>query len=206
MVIVTNTEHADHITKIGGNAFVCEDPLPCLPDGITMLAKSMRKSILFICSFDVDEPYKEAFVAAKYLLNDGFTFYVSGNYNKVKINPEDYAYINFLGHVPYSLFYSYLISSDIILDLTACENCLVCGAYEAMAAEKPLVTSDTKALRNYFTHGTKFTKHDPESITRSIRNAYENKDNLSDQIRQWKIVAHNNIMKKMAALMKFVNN
>ena len=205
MVIVTNSEHADHVTKIGGKAFVCEDPLPEFPDGIARIEKGQGKWVFFICSFDADEPYKEVFEAAKYLLKDGFTFYVSGNYAKAEIKPEDYPYIKFLGYVPYSTFYSYLISCDVVMDLTSCDNCLICGAYEAMAAEKALVTSNTEAIRNYFTHGAVYTDHQPEDMAKAIRIAYNNRDRVPDEIRQWKTVARRNLLEKIAVLKKYAD-
>jgi hypothetical protein len=48
------------------------------------------------------------------------------------------------------------------------DNCLVCGAYEAVAVERPLVTSDTKALRAYFNRGTVYSDHTPESLAAAI--------------------------------------
>jgi hypothetical protein len=57
------------------------------------------------------------------------------------------------------------------LDLTTIDNCLVCGAYEAVAAGAPLVTSDTTALRAHFTQGTVYTRHAPRDIAGSLETA-----------------------------------
>jgi len=43
-----------------------------------------------------------------------------------------------------------LYSCDLIVDLTTREDCLVCGAYESVSAEKPLLLSDTTALRVFW--------------------------------------------------------
>jgi glycosyltransferase involved in cell wall biosynthesis len=205
MVIVTNEEHADHIRKIGGCPFVCEDPLPEFPEDASTIEEGLRGSILFICSFDPDEPYREVFDAAKFLLKDNLTVYVSGNFNKANIDPEEYPHVNFMGYAPPALFYSYVISVDLILDLTSAENCLVCGAYEAMTAEKPLVTSDTRALRSYFTHGAVYTTHEPERIADAIRSAYENRVGLEEEIRHWKTIAGKSLTRKIADLRDFID-
>jgi len=206
LTIVTNDEHARHIRQVGGNPFVCEDPLPSFPSGVAQIEGSTKGSILFICSFDPDEPYEEVFQAAKSLISDGLVFYVSGNYKKVNIRPEKYPHVRFLGYVSSTVFYSYVISVDLILDLTSAENCLVCGAYEAMAAEKPLVTSDTRALRGYFTHGAVYTTHEPEQISSAIRSAYQNRIDLANEIKRWKMSAGQCLAEKMADLRKFIES
>jgi hypothetical protein len=63
---------------------------------------------------------------------------------------------------------------------------MVCGAYEAMAAEKPLVTSDRKCLREFFEAGTIFTQHEEASLVKAIKTAYVNKKTMTDEISRWK--------------------
>lgn len=57
LVIVTNENHLRYIQKIGGHAIVCEDPLPAISH-YRNEEKLDRRSVLCICSFDVDEPYR----------------------------------------------------------------------------------------------------------------------------------------------------
>jgi glycosyltransferase involved in cell wall biosynthesis len=205
MVIVTNCEHAGRIERIGGKPFVCEDPLPDLSKyrrDAPSEPRANEKIVFFICSFDVDEPYKNAFEAADLLAGEGYKFFVSGNYRKVKIEPKDFPHVNFLGYILEHDFYSLLFKSDVVLDLTDHEGCMVCGAYEAMSAEKPLVTSDKRVLRAYFTHGTVFTKHDSQSIANSIRLAYAGREEKAIEIHDWKIQAIEEHQKKTEALRK----
>ena len=188
LVIVTNDGHAEHILRIGGEPFICEDPLPELSQYAAGHA-SEDKSVLFICSFDVDEPYRTVFEAADELMREGFTLSVSGDHTKVAIDPKQHQSVRFLGFCPENEFYEQLFRSQVVVDLTTQENCLLCGAYEAMAAEKPLVTSDTKTLRDYFTHGTVYTIHTKESIASAIRKAYEQSTRLTKDIIVWKRTA-----------------
>jgi cell division protein FtsL len=59
----------------------------------------------------------------------------------------------------------------------------VCGAYEAVALEKPLVTSDTMVLRDYFRLGTVYTEHDSRSLAAAITNALAHKDRLAAEMK-----------------------
>ena len=116
----------------------------------------------------------------------GFCLCVTGNYNKVKINPLDYACVTFMGYLPESIYYSKLFSCSVVLDLTENDNCLVCGAYEAMAAEKPLVTSNTCRLKRYLKKGTIFTDHTIMDIFSPVKLAYDNRVQLTNEIAEWK--------------------
>ena len=185
LVIVTNEEHGKHVEAVGGRALVCEDPLP----DITRYARTVSeqsKKVFFICSFDIDEPYANAFQAAKILQEEGYVFWVSGNFSKVGIVPAEWPHVKFLGYVPEADFYSHLAESQVVVDLTIQENCLLCGAYEAMVLDKPLVTSKTSALQRYFTGGTVFVDHKAESIVDGVRFAYEKRGELKVQIAKWK--------------------
>lgn len=203
LVIVTNDNHARYILLIGGRPFICQDPLPNLDQYITMNSISEEKKIFFICSFDIDEPYHEAFEAARQLNEEGFKFYVSGNYKKYLINQEDYPYIKLLGYIPDDEFYFHLFTSSLVLDLTTNQDCLVCGAYESISAEKPLVTSNTVALKSYFSKGVIFTDHSSNNIASAIRKAYQERDILITDIKEWKknnIEEHNKRIMKLSEI------
>jgi hypothetical protein len=184
-VIVTNEEHGKHVEAVGGRPVVCEDPLPDIGRYARVGSEQLKK-VFFICSFDIDEPYMDVFQAAKFLQQEGYVFWVSGNFDRVGIKPADWPHLRFLGYVPEPEFYSHFAESQVVVDLTNQENCLVCGAYEAMTLEKPLVTSKTLVLQNYFTGGTVFVDHKPESIANGVRLAYEKRGELKLQIEEWK--------------------
>jgi glycosyltransferase involved in cell wall biosynthesis len=184
LVIVTNVGHADHVRRIGGQAFVCADPLPDLSAHRGNSVEVPRK-VFFICSFDIDEPYHEVFRAAEMLWEEGFRFAVSGNYAKAGIAPETFPFINFLGFVPEDEFYSNLYSSEVVVDLTDHDNCLVCGAYEAIAAEKPLVLSKKRALENHFRDGAIFTENNAVAIASAVTLAYDDRVRLRANCVRW---------------------
>jgi spore maturation protein CgeB len=74
----------------------------------------------------------------------------------------------------------------VIVDLTAIEDCLVCGAYEAVALGRPLVTSDTAALRAYFRQGTVYSRHDSVSLAAAITYALAHRERLAAEMRELK--------------------
>jgi glycosyltransferase involved in cell wall biosynthesis len=55
-----------------------------------------------------------------------------------------------------------------------------------MAAEVPLVTSNSGAAREYFTRGTIFVENTPEAISRGLREAIETRETLRQQMRDLK--------------------
>ena len=148
MVIVTNDGLADTVKEKGGYPFVLEDPLPELKYE-TELKLDGEKKIFLICSFSNDEPYLNVFKAIEKLGNK-VILYVSGNYKKINPNIHFPENIVFTGYVNEYHFNSILFASDLIIDLTLRENCLVCGAYEAIQMDKPLLLSETEAQKNYF--------------------------------------------------------
>ena len=62
-------------------------------------------------------------------------------------------------------------SVDATIDLTTRENCLVCGAYESLAAGKPMILSKTRALMNYFSQAAVYVEHTAEDLERGIHEA-----------------------------------
>ena len=57
---------------------------------------------------------------------------------------------------------------DATIDLTTRENCLVCGAYQSIAAGKPMVLSKTRALQTFFPAGAVYTDNSAADIRRCI--------------------------------------
>jgi glycosyltransferase involved in cell wall biosynthesis len=185
LVIVTNQNHALRVERLGGRPYVCPDPLPEFAPPAATRVQVADRSVLLVCSFDVDEPYLEAFEAFRSLQAEGFTLYVSGNYRRSGIAPERYPWVRFLGFVDEDIYYDYFRSCALVMDLTTCEDCLVCGAYEAMALRRPLVLSDTLALSGYFGKACVLTANTATAIAASVRAAFQRRETLADQTGAW---------------------
>jgi hypothetical protein len=110
--------------------------------------------------------------------------------------PENIILTGFLTENDY---WKLIISVDLIIDLTFRENCLVCGAYEAVAAEIPMVLSNTKTLKGHFDKGAVFTDNEEVSIKNTISFAMLNYNRLNSEvkvlkkelIRKWEVDGNN---------------
>jgi glycosyltransferase involved in cell wall biosynthesis len=175
LTIVTNAALADLVREAGGRAAV-------LPDRIPALRPSSRyptvdaACVVFPASYGEDEPL-EAVLDACRQLPDGVHVYITGNYRKHDPGVPDRApdNVTFTGFLSEQDYVNLLFSADAVLALTTAESCMLCACYEALAAGKALITSDTSALREYFDQAI-FVRNTPESIARGIREFVDNRD------------------------------
>jgi hypothetical protein len=87
------------------------------------------------------------------------------------------------GFLPETDFISLLHAVDVVIDLTTRENCLLQGAYEAVAAEKPMVLSGTAALRVHFNKGACFTNNTADDVARQINDALSRRATLVEEVK-----------------------
>jgi glycosyltransferase involved in cell wall biosynthesis len=183
MTIVTNTHLKAIVDNSGGYGVVLEDKVPLFHKG-KEIELAGKYNILFICSFDPDEPIKEVFEAAKMLDPDVY-IYVTGNYKKIKLRdlinniPKNIRLTGFLTETDYV---DYLYAADAVIVLTQWDHTLLCGAYEAVAAEKPIILSDKDDLLAYFRHGTVKVQNSAQSIAAAINETIRRKDFLTKEI------------------------
>ena len=76
---------------------------------------------------------------------------------------------------------------DVVVVLTTKPHILLCGAYEAVAAGKPLVLSNQEDLLEYFSRGVVPTENDADGIAVAIRIALADKGRLSSEIEGLKV-------------------
>lgn len=179
--IVTNLASAEIVNHNKGKAVVLPDRLPQPYKANSVLKLDGKINLAFICSFSLDEPYKEVIEAAKSIPDDIY-IYITGRYkNKIEENdlPPN---VKLLGYVPDNQYWALISSVDGIMVLTTRENCLVCGAYEAVSLKKPMILSNTRAITTYFRSGSIYAEPNVDSIKDSIFNFIVNKDRLSEEI------------------------
>jgi glycosyltransferase involved in cell wall biosynthesis len=183
VTIVSNDGLAVHVEAEGGTPFVLADPLPAFP-AVEPASLKGRRNVLYVCSYAADEPYREVIEAARSLDDETF-IYVTGNPGKKleRIPGGIPRNVVITGFLPEGQYASMLASVDVVLVLTNREDCLVCGAYEAVSMGKPLVLSDTHALRAYFRRGTVFTDNSVGDIGKKITEAIEIISPLAMEIR-----------------------
>ena len=186
--IVTNEHLRDYVVKKGGNSLVLQDKLPILNLGNKINLQG-EHNFTFITSSSFDEPLKEV-VAAFDNIDPLVNLYITGNHSNNKFykelisqKPDNIHFTGFLTEYDYQ---SLLISSDAIIVLTRFEYILTCGAYEGVALCKPLVLSDTKTIKEYFTSGAEYCDSDPESIKLAIEYCLNKLPELEKQITEFK--------------------
>ena len=62
------------------------------------------------------------------------------------------------GFLDYNIYLDLLQKVDVIMDLTTDDKTMLSGAFEAVALEQPLITSDWIPLRRYFNKGTIYVR------------------------------------------------
>jgi len=189
LVIVTNENLKEYVEGNGGVAFVLPDRIPVpqiVLDCIPLPKKESKTNICFICTFAQDEPYQDVITATS-LLPDTICVHVTGKYAN-KVDPVNVPKnLCLLGYLSEEKFWETLSSCDLVMDLTTRQDCLVCGAYEGISLQKPLVLSDTEMLREYFSKGCVYVDSNPESIAAGILLAVEQYSHLKEEICELKV-------------------
>jgi glycosyltransferase involved in cell wall biosynthesis len=170
-VIVTNRFLARTVVRNGGRPIVLPDRIPePLADQEAPIHMRGRCNIVVISTFVKDEPLGEVLAAARELDAD-YHFYVTGDHRDLEPGlaaaaPSNVSFTGFLSEPQY---WSALRHADLIVDLSLIDNCLVCGAYEALAVGTPLVLSRNAAAIELFSEVARFADNSSTSIANAIR-------------------------------------
>jgi hypothetical protein len=65
-------------------------------------------------------------------------------------------------------YWELLASSDAVMDLTTLADCLVCGAYEAIAVNRPMILSNNAASAATFAGFGEFADNTPDGIAQAV--------------------------------------
>jgi glycosyltransferase involved in cell wall biosynthesis len=189
--IVTNPSHARVIESRGGRAFVLQDRIPALTfSGVPLPAMRTGNAVLVVSSWAADEPLANIIRAARSLDSKDVRFYFTGkpprHFGDDETIPQN---VHLLGFLSEQAFVDALFSADAVLDLTTSEDCLVCGAYEGIAAGRPLVLSDTSATKAYFTQGVVYCDNSAAGIAAAVIEALANRCELATSVEAFRNTA-----------------
>jgi glycosyltransferase involved in cell wall biosynthesis len=178
LVIVTNEALAQRVERMGARAFVLCDPIPDLP------ATSARPSDPVLASLRRIVAICTLLRAAAVLPSD-CELAITG---RPRLSADEIAAlppnVRTTGFVPEADYIELLRRADVIVDLTTRENCLVCGAYEAVSLHKPLVVSDTVALRELLADAAIYCVNEANAIATAILAALQARHILEQSARQ----------------------
>jgi hypothetical protein len=156
LTIVTNRQLAVIVEAAGGKAFILPDRVPAAPVAALGEPLSGVFNAVLIATYAADEPVAEIFEAVRGM---DMQLHVTGN--PKKLDPAVAATVpgnvHFTGFLQEEDYWGLLRSADGIIDLTLMADCLVCGAYEALALGKPMLLSDNLASRELFGDAAVYT-------------------------------------------------
>lgn len=171
LVIISNIFLLPALGEFQEKAVVLSDKVPNIVphDPLPWFSQLKRPVITLISSFAADEPI-ENFLLASQVLEVPHTLLVTGQRKKAGalLKYESDA-LRFVDYLPKEEFETVISGSDLLVDLTTRLDCLVCGAYEAVAVGVPILLSDSAALREMFPEGTIFSKNDSQDYLRALR-------------------------------------
>ena len=143
--------------------------------------------VAVISSFAYDEPLGEVLNSASALLN--VKFYITGDTTKAdkQLLKKKLSNVIFTGFLDRNDYVSLLQHVDVIIVLTKRDRTMLSGAYEALAVEKPLITSNWTTLKEYFNKGTIYVDNSAEEITKAVQIVQKKKEQLMKEIHQLKL-------------------
>jgi glycosyltransferase involved in cell wall biosynthesis len=166
LTIVTNRQLAAIVVGIGGRPFTLPDRIPAPPDvPVRHLAGDFNA--VLVATFAPDEPIAQVFEAVR---GTSVQLYVTGNCSKLEQRttvaaPDN---VHFTGFLDEHDYWSLLRSADAVVDLTVMSDCLVCGAYEALALCKPMLLSNNTASIELFGGCAVFTDNSAHDIRTAL--------------------------------------
>lgn len=188
-LIVHNEKLAEKLSDWPVRVFVLEDKVPPLinnqPSAASRAshwADTQDFKVTVISSHRPDEPLEEIMQAAQLLPH--VRFFITG---KIKARqrllkaPANVTYTDFL---PNDEYVSLLLGSDTVMVLTTREYTAQHGAYEAIAAGKPLIISNLDTLKQLYYKGAVYVENAARDIVRGILYAMVHKPCLEQEIRE----------------------
>ena len=167
VTIVTNDALAEDVRAAGGRPVTLPDSLPVVPDSASTHPRTGdTPDVAVIATFRRDEPID----AERYRRAPG------------AMPPN----VRLTGFLDDSEYWRLLAQAKVVCDLTLKPDCLVCGAYEALALGRPMVLSDNPATRDLFGSAAILTGNSPEEIAAALRRAIEERERLESNASELK--------------------
>lgn len=190
LTIVTNDFLASLVTEWSGRPFVLPDPIPNIaPKQGKSLEKKQRPRVTWVSTYSGDEPVEEVLQAAKASDRDFELFITSKPPAEVVSRVIQLGLserVHLTGFLPTEDYYELLATSDVVMVLTTLEHCLTCGAYEATALGRPMILSDTDALRTHFSKGAIYVQPYRSALASSFAEALDSRRELGSSARELK--------------------
>ena len=140
--------------------------------------------VVVINTFSQDEPLAEIIEAAKLVPDACFHVTGSPRHSRNRWRGTLPTNVRFTGWLSDEAYAALLRASNVIVCLTTHDHTMQRGGYEAMAIEKPLVTSDWPLLRETFSLGTLHVDNSPAAIAAAVNRARIEGSKLTEEMRR----------------------
>ena len=204
LVIVTNPFLAEFAKKKSASIYILPDRLPRF--SITPKPSNQSRYVVaVICTSAPDEPIP-AILTAALMLADNIEFQFSGEKELFfeTFGDDLPANVSLTGFLSASEYWNWLSHSDVVLDLTKMPDCLVCGAYEAVAVGTPVILSDNLATKDLFGSCALITKNRAEDIAAAILSARDDSQMLVKKTKAFAIEYEQQWVKKANHLREII--
>ena len=204
LAIISNIGLKEEIEELNNNYIILPDKIP--DESIDKRVSNYEnKYCVYVSSFAVDEPFEEIFEVAKLLPEDLKLFWTGKKPENLKLPDSIPGNIEFTGYITFEEYFNLIGNASCIIGLTTEEDCLQSGAYEALNVEVPMVLTDSKALRSYFSDSAIYTNHDPKNIAVKILEAIDKSEELKTNILHVKELRNKEFQDKIAEIYNYIS-
>ncbi|MES2822436.1 MAG: hypothetical protein V4732_02460 [Pseudomonadota bacterium] len=206
LCILHNPEQLQDLIRFSKNFIVLRDPIPIFLRDSELLDKEksdIKEKIVFVCSYDKDEPINEIVSAAKSLSNS-YKIYMTGNVPKkykLILNSNE---ITFTGYLADCEYQSLLMDAILIASLTTEDSCVQSAAFEAMAAGSAYLTSKKKSLVDMLGVAAAYTENKAPDIIAAAAMAIQNRAVLIGEMAQLKIFLNEEFEKNLQGIKQII--
>jgi glycosyltransferase involved in cell wall biosynthesis len=164
LTLVTNEPLAALLRERDVRVSTLDDPpAPWPATGV-----EVRDDVVFPASWWSDEPWDDVVEAARLLPDVRFVVTGRAPAGVAGTTPPNVHLTGWLSDAEYA---DLLAGAGVVLALTTREYTMQRAGYEALAAHRPLVASDTETLRAYFTRGAVFAGRGGPALAEAVRTA-----------------------------------
>lgn len=181
--VVTNAYLKAQVEDWGARAIIIGDVPVEFPD-IAPAVLGEGRHVVVINTFSQDEPLDELLMAAETLPEVRFHITGSVRHARTSWSVAPALNVRFTEWLSDEDYTALLRVADVVVTLTTHDHTMQRGGYEAMALEKPLITSDWGVLRETFSLGTVHTANTPEAIAAAVTRALSKLPTLGAEMRQ----------------------
>jgi len=164
--IVTNEHLAERVRAHGGGAVIVPDVPIEFDRTANPPAGVDRFTVVFVTSFDRDEPIGAMVEAARRLPD--VPFLMTGDPGRATVPGPLPANLRLTGFLQTETYGALLRKAGVVVALTTDDFTMQRAAYEGICQGTPVIVSDTQLLRDAFDEGAVHVDNSPDAIVKAV--------------------------------------